>query len=803
MKRLRPASTGGRTGPGKCPRFPFKLSFPRRKLASSNPNSPEFLSLFSRAPLAVALLILTLLGLPAAAQTGTIRGFVTDAADGQPLPGVNVILTNAAGEIFGNASDTDGFFAISRVPVGDYSLRATYIGFQDFELEVTVEGGSIQTVQIELRVEETELGEVVVEGARETAGAANVTAGLQTVRPADISLVPAPDISADLVNYLTALPGVVSQGDRGGQLFIRGGEPTQNLVLLDGMQIFQPFHVVGFFSAFPSDIINTADVYAGGYGGKFGGRLSSVIDITARTGNKQRAVGAVTVAPFVSSVRLEGPIVPGKVSFLGSFRKSVIEQGAAKLIDEPLPFSFDDAFAKIHANLGASAQLSISGIRTSDNGRLGVNPLNEDSDGITQDEVNWQNQAIGTRFIFLPATLPVFAEIMINYSELTNEFGPPGAPVRTTAASIFSFQSNVTHYVGNNNFNWGIFLSSSQMDANLGGLFQNVQLQKEFITEVGAYLEPEFKPVAGLNIQPGVRLQSFPSKGDSFIEPRIRIVWNTGIHRLSVAGGIYHQEITGLNDRRDAGDIFTAWTASPFGTIPEARHAIAGYRIEPASWVRMSAEGFYKDLRNLNVPEWTAYPRFTTNVQIADGSAKGFDLRMELGKSEAFQTTISWGRSNVQYETTARALQLLTGDDQVSYAPPHDRKDQLNVMTNVQLAGFNFSVRWQFGSGLPFNESLGFDRFVLMDTLVTVAEVPGDERVLYGRPYTGRLPTYHRLDVSLDREFRIGPTTFLTVQTGLLNAYDRRNLFYLDLFTLRRVDQLPLIPTVGLKLEYK
>ena len=101
-------------------------------------------------------------------------------------------------------------------------------------------------------------------------------------------------------------------------MFIRGGEPTQNLVMLDGMQVFQPFHIVGFFSAFPSDIINTADVYAGGYGGKYGGRLSSVIDITARTGNKRRLVGALTAAPFVSSIRLEGPLLPGKISFLAS-----------------------------------------------------------------------------------------------------------------------------------------------------------------------------------------------------------------------------------------------------------------------------------------------------------------------------------------------------------------------------------------------------------------------------------------------------------------------------------------------------
>ena len=135
--------------------------------------------------------------------------------------------------------------------------------FVDYEQQITIVAGQIQTLSIGLEISQTELGEVVIEGARETVGAANITAGLQTIRPADIALIPSPDISADLVNYLTSLPGVVSQGDRGGQLIIRGGEPTQNLVMLDGMQIFQPFHIVGFFSAFSSDIINTADVYAG------------------------------------------------------------------------------------------------------------------------------------------------------------------------------------------------------------------------------------------------------------------------------------------------------------------------------------------------------------------------------------------------------------------------------------------------------------------------------------------------------------------------------------------------------------
>lgn len=749
------------------------------------------------------LFLLLALALPAMAQTATIRGFVTSADDGQPLPGVNVVLVSETGELFGSATDTDGFYSVSRIPVATYTLRVTYIGFEPIEEPLSLAEGVV-TRNIELSVATEELGEVLVESERETAGAANISAGLQTVRPADIDLVPAPDISADLVNYLTTLPGIVSQGDRGGQLFIRGGEPTQNLVLLDGMMIYQPFHVVGFFSAFPSDIINTADVYAGGFGSEFGGRLSSVIDVTARTGNKQRFEGAATAAPFVSSIRLEGPLVPGRVSFLASARQSVIEQGASRLIDEPLPFSFGDAFAKIHANISESGQIAFTGLRTTDTGRLGANPVEGQGEDALQDEVNWDNLALGTRLFFLPTAQPVFAEVMVNYTKLENTFGPEGFPTRSTRATTFGFQSNVTHYIGSTDVNWGLFLNQYGLEARLNGLFQNIDLERQFLTEVGVYIEPEFN-VGRLSIRPGIRLQTFPSNGDVFFEPRFRSVWNSQaqMHRVSLAGGIYHQEITGLNDRRDAGDVFTAWTASPFGTIPRAEHAILGYRLQAVDGLSFSIEGFYKSLENIAVPEWSAFPRFTTNLQSADGTAKGLDLRMEVHPFSWFQTVVSWGRSNVRYESTARALQILTGQDAVEYPPPHDRKDQIAVISSVTMRDFNLNVRWQFGSGLPFNESLGFDRFVLLDSLVNVAEEPGDERVLYGRPYTGRLPTYHRLDVSLDREVRIGPTAFLTFQAGVINVYDRRNLFYVDLFTLRRVDQLPLIPTLGVKLEFK
>ncbi|MDX1428824.1 MAG: TonB-dependent receptor, partial [Rhodothermales bacterium] len=624
------------------------------------------------------------------------------------------------------------------------------------------------------------------------------TAGLQSVSPQDIELIPAPDVSADLVNYITTLPGVVATGDRGGKLFIRGGEPSQNLVQLDGMLIYQPFHIVGFYSAFPADLVRNADIYAGGFGARFGGRLSSVVDISTRNGNKRRFNAAATVAPFVSSARVEGPLARDRVSVILSARQSVIDQGAAKLIDENLPFRFGDQFGKIHASLSSSSQLSATVIRTTDRGVVGRGEEDADLDSPTTDQVKWENLAFGTRFIVLPSTLPVFAEILLSASQLDQSFGPIDDPVRSSEIFMFNGSANVTYFTPSVDVHWGLFLQSSELRSNLGGQFQNVENEEEFVTEAGLYAEPEIRVTDNLALRTGLRLHSFPSKSKTFLEPRVRVVYNRGVHQLSGAFGLYHQEIVGLNDRRDAGDIFTAWTSAPLGLVPEAIHGIAGYKLSPSSGVDLSIEGFWKKLTDLSVPEWTGFPRLTINVQPADGTAYGADVRFGIDRSWFFGF-VSYGYSEVEYEVRGTVVPQWFG--LVSkYAPPHDRRHQVSAVVSFEYKDFQLSMRWQYGSGLPFSRSIGFDRFVLINGRTNVRLDPGSTRVLYGAPYDGRLPDYHRFDVSLEKKFSFRSAA-LTLQAGLINAYDRQNLFYMDLFTLDRVDQLPLIPSFGVKVE--
>lgn len=723
-----------------------------------------------------------------------MRGFITDFENGEPLEGVNVVLR---GDSFhGSVSDRDGVYVVANVPPGDYIFQASYIGYVPYVDTLSMPPGVTVTLGFALHPDQTLLDEIVVEDER--AGAANVVAGQQTIRPRDLELIPAPDVSGDLANYLTALPGVVTTGDRGGQLFVRGGEPTQNLVLLDGIPVYQPFHIVGFYSAFPSDVISRAELFAGGFGSEFGGRLSSVLDVSTRNGNKQSVAGSVSVAPFLSSAMVEGPLRQGSVSFLASVRESVVNNGAERLIADELPYRFGDRIAKVHANLSNQSTIGVTALSTYDRARVGLDLEDAVIDSTRTTDIVWENRAIGLRYVMLPSALPMLAILNLNMSQLRSESGPAGLrPDREVDVTQYTFSTDVSYSIGKHNYDWGIFANTYVMDNELGGLYQNIDFSKEYVTEVGGYVKADVYIGSGLQVTPGLRLQAFPSKAKTFYEPRLRAVFARGQNRFSMAGGQYHQEVIGLNDRRDIGNVFTSWTASPRSSVPVAWHIMAGWQREVTSFVDFSIEGYYKDLSGLYIAEWSALPRFTTNLQTADGTSAGGDIRLEIDKNPIY-TLVSYGYSATQYEAETQVGSDL---ERLTFNPPHDRRHQVTVLTRLETRFANVSVQWKFGSGFPYNQVLGFDNFVFMDGPVDLFEEPAIPRVLYDEPYAGRLPDYHRLDISVERMFRLNSGATLTFNVGMINTYDRENLFYYDLFTLGRANQLPFVPSVGVKLE--
>ncbi|MEM8485854.1 MAG: TonB-dependent receptor [Bacteroidota bacterium] len=724
-------------------------------------------------------------------QTASVRGIVTAASDGLPLQGVNVVLRHDNGTFYGGVTDGDGVYAITRVTPGVYAMQVSFIGFQTISLEVIMAAEDTQILNFELEEGAAELDEVLIETER-TTGATRVTAGLQSVKAEDLELVPAPDITADLANYLSTLPGVISTGDRGGQFFIRGGEPAHNVALLDGMYVYQPFHILGFYSAFSADVLNQADIHAGGYGADYSGRVSAIMDIKTRNGNKKEFERSVSIAPFVNAVRLEGPLIKNRISFLGSLRQSVIDKIASQYVGQELPYKFGDFFGKLHVDINANNQFSFTALRTYDRGALA------NQDQVSRDEVRWNNTVMGGRYLVLPKNSPVRGEILFSVSRLDSELGPRSAPTRVSKIDNFNAAINITNYAGLSEFKYGGYLRTAEVSSQLGGLYQNFSQSEDRLPKVGLYFEPDIYMGKGLRIRPGLTYMFF----DSFniLEPRFRFVLDLGKGQLSGATGLYHQEVVGLNDRRDATNVFTAWVGPPLDDLTKAEHYILGYQYTVNESLEFSVEGYYKNLRNLYISEWTAFPRLTTSLQKASGKVQGLDLRVEF-RADNFYSYVTYGISSVEYKARQESLELWFGSPEITFRPPHDRRHQVNALMNWKVSDFNINMRWNFGSGLPYNQVRGFDQFLLLDGNVDVSEEPGDLRVIYDRPYGGVLPTYHRLDFSVDRQFPF-EGGFFAIQAGIVNVYDRANIFSLDLFTLERTNQLPFIPTLGLKIEF-
>ncbi|MDX1530384.1 MAG: TonB-dependent receptor [Rhodothermales bacterium] len=744
-----------------------------------------------------------LLGRAAGAQPGTttVRGFVTEAASGQPLPGANVGL-HALGEaapLRGAVADRDGLYQIPEVPPGRYVLRATFVGYRAHADTLTLGGQPVVTVNVALEAGVEALGEVRVEAE---GGAAQVEAGLQTIRPKDVARVPTPDVSGDLASYLQALPSVVAVGDRGGGLYVRGGTPPQNLVLMDGALVYQPFHIVGFFSAFPEDLVANTDFYAGGFGARYSGRISSVLDVTMREGNFERLEAAGSVSPFLLSLRAEGPLDRGEVSVIGSVRGSLIEQ-VGPVIGEDLPLRFGDAFVKVARAGGENSRCSLSGLYTFDEGEI-----DPDAPAERRDVFRWQNAALAGRCLVLPSQLPFAFEARAGLSHVRNAVGASLRPERDSDATLVNVEVHLAQVREGLRLGGGLFTRADFLGYETGGLFVGVQTDESLLLATGGYLDAVVEPGWGLEVNPGLAVTTYFGDYPVSLEPRLRLAWRPwgadGPTQLSAAAGLYRQTVNGISDERDAGSVFLAWLPNPVGGgQAEAAHATVGIqqRVGP---FRLAVEGYAKELRDLAVPIWSRIAQFTTRLTAADGAVRGIDARLEWQHGPAY-LFVGYGLARTEYELDEAVIVAGSGAEGggprfQTYPPPHDRRHQVNALFSLDLGGVEASVRWQYGSGLPFTQPYGFDTLVPLLPLPDVNAIYGVPRVLYRRPYDGRLPAYHRLDLSVGRTFLLGPGA-LSVQAGAINLYDRANLFYFDIFTVRRVDQLPLLPFAGVKFE--
>lgn len=766
------------------------------------------------------LLLLLVIGLPTLAfsQTGTIRGNVLDKDSGEPIIFGTVRLD---GTTIGTNTDVEGFFSLSKVPVGSYKLVASYVGYDSTVVEITVREGQIVYEQVQLSTGAVDL-EVVNISARRERARTEVQISQINVTPEQIKSLPSTGGEPDIAQYLPVLPGIISTGDQGGQLYIRGGSPVQNKVLLDGMTIYNPFHSIGFFSVFETEVVRNIDVLTGGFNAEHGGRVSAIVDIKTREGNKKRLSGLVSASPFQAKALIEGPIIPlsengGSTSFILTGKHSYLDQTSKALYsyavdtslfsfsdttlapeDIGLPYRYTDLYGKLSFVGGNGSKLNLFGFNFSDQFELP-----------SIAELGWDAFGVGGNFNLVPPNSNIIINGTIGYSDYTIELQEDTNAPRRSNINNYLARLDFVYYGANSELNYGFEFNGLNTNFTFQNTLGTTIEQREFNTELSGYIKykQQFGP---LIIEPGLRLMFYASLAESSFEPRLGLKYNiTDNIRIKAAGGLYSQNLISTVSELDVVNLFVGFLAGPEEDLPDtdgegtsdtnlqtAIHGVAGVEIDLKDNLSVNIEPYYKgftQLIALNRNKLRASdPDFVTET----GEAYGIDFSVRYQTPQLYL----WATYSLGY--------VNRDDGEQTFPTVFDRRHNVNLLGTYAFGSdrtWEASLRWNFGTGFPFTQTQGFYQEVPFNELLLTNILTGNFNlgtILSDERNGGRLSTYHRLDASLKKRFDFGKNTNLEVILSVTNVYNRENIFFVDRISNSRVNQLPILPSLGVTFHF-
>lgn len=747
------------------------------------------------------------------AQTGTVRGFIYEEATGEPI-----IFTNAylEGTDMGASTDVNGYFIISKIPAGDYILKVTYLGYDTLRESITVEPDKIINKKLFLKAGSIQMNTVEISGEKQEAQT-NVQMSVVKATPKQIKMIPSIGGQADLAQYLQVLPGVIFTGDQGGQLYIRGGSPIQNKVLLDGMVVYNPFHSIGLFSVFDTDIIRNADIYTGGFGAEFGGRISSIMDITTRDGNKKRTAGKIGVNTFGANVLIEGPIKPqtseadGSSSYIFSAKHSFLEQSSKALYgyidEEGLPFNYTDLYGKVSFNSNSGSKFNLFGFSYND--QVTYQALSN---------LQWNALGAGGNFVLVPSGNPVLIEgnfSVSDYQIILEEADFEGE--RKSGINSFNLGLNFKYFQGDNELKYGIDITGFGTNYSFVNFVGEKLEQDANNTELAGFFAYKFN-LNNLVLDLGIRGQYFSSLRILRPEPRLGAKYNLSENiRLKAAAGLYSQNIISATSDRDVVNLFNGFLVGPEnlqsdfveedGEITEVQHPLqtAGHLIVGAEFdltpnINLNVEAYYKDfsqLTNINRNKL-----FASDQSGVDDVLRK-DFIVEKGSARGVDFTLKYEKRNMYFWAVYSLGDVDRWDGIQAYDPVFDRTHNINLLASYSFGNrllWEASVRWNYGSGFPFTQNQGFylnETFANgLNTDITETN-SAQPTTQYGELNKGRLSQYHRLDATLKRTFEFSDVSNLEINLSVTNFYNRENIFYINRVTSERVYQLPLMPSIG------
>ena len=726
------------------------------------------------------------------AQSGgvDIRGIVTDSTNGERLPGVNVMVEGTGR---GWVTNVNGFYLIAAVPHGRHTVTGGAVGYRRRTLTVDVAGTEPITLNILLVPRVIESTEVTIEGEREEE-AVRASASIHIVTPHDLQHVPSA-AQSDLFRAMELLPGISSTSDVNSKFFVRGGAGDQNLVLLDGMKLFNPFHAYGSFGVLDPQIIKSAEVYTGAFPANYGDRLSSVVNVTTRDGNRSALAGNAGINFLSANLGLEGPM-GGDNSWLVSGRKSVFAGTLEKLVPSASPTSFYDLFFKGTAG-SSTERVGIRGFMSDDE----ISPVDPAQPGY-----RWKTAALAGVISGL-ITDRIYMDLTLDLStSAVDRNASPASPVPRASSRIseWSFRGEFDVYPeSQDHFAVGFESAFPEIsnvlptragterpfDDNEGELW----LWFRYMTALGpigvdAGIHTELSTISGAVL--GNR--SAPLR--QVLQPRLTLSYNlTGNWVAKAAFGVFTQNIVTINNEDDLISLFDAWVYLPDQLRPEeADHYVLGLEGNFTPQIAAGIQGYVKDYRSLALynPD-KIFPEDPDYIS-GTGTSSGIEALLRYGVPAA-DLYAAYVLSRARVSTMG-----------LSYAPRYDQTHAVKAMGVLHLPeGIDVTVRWEYGSGYPYTQNAGFySRLQLPD--IDKDPFPagaGDPMRVLGGKNAARLPAYRRLDAGVAYRFTL-PWVRGSAGINVLNVLDVHNILYYDRVTGKTDYMIPFFPSAFITAEF-
>ncbi|MEN8201661.1 MAG: TonB-dependent receptor [Bacteroidota bacterium] len=747
-------------------------------------------------------------------QNINVSGWIYDENTNETLP---YATASIKGLPSGSIANVDGHFILMEVPSDTSTLVFSFLGYETQRMQLHPETAG-EEVHIYMQPVDYRIEEVMIVGEEKKLVTYAEKTSQISLRPTQIDILPNLG-EKDIFRTLQLMPGVSSGNETSSGLHVRGGTPDQNLILLDGFTVYHVDHFYGFLSAFNADAIKDVQLYKGGFESKYGSKISSVMELTGKTGNTKKTSGGLSISALSGSVHLELPVseklnlfVSGRRSYTdfiqsGLYNKindmynSSTETQAmggrfARFSTEP-KFYFYDLNAKVTYKPNQKNILTLSFYngrdvldKTSDAstmvGRFGGSNDNYNMNRV--DVLNWGNWGTSAKWSrqwtdkFYSNTTLAFSNYFSerdNYRERTvvNEDGSSsttnnGSVEDNNIMDITLRADNEYRLTQNNTLEFG--LQASYMDISYlytqNDTLQMIDTRTRGVT-LAAYLQDKIYIKDKITLVYGLRSTYYNMTNKLYLEPRASVNYKLSERwNLKASWGKYYQYTNRVVRENVLEGNRDFWLLADDQMIPvsSAYHYIAGISYEAPRYL-VDVEVFYKPMQGL--AEYTmrneTFRRITTsslpdNFYQGSGSAKGFEVLLQK-KFGSYTGWLSYTYSRVTHQFE----ELNDGDP---YPSMYDQPHEVNFVNTYQWGNWVLGATFVYNTGQTYTAPVGAYQLTLLDGTVADYIHVGDKNAF-------RLPAYHRLDLSVTYRFTIKQTKN-SLGVSLFNIYGRDNVWY-------------------------